>query len=183
MRIVTVTIVATLAALCIATNYALVSVPNVKFMDFIVFIGGFCFGPFTGALIGVLTWLIYGMINPYGFVPQVWFATMFSESVYGLLGGFLGKNFVSANFDEYHLKLSVLFGSIGFISTLIYDMITTIVFAWTFNLPIIGAIVIGVPFTLLHELSNTAMFSIGSIPVVKALKRLLGGEKFGVSKE
>ncbi len=32
-------IIATLVALCVATNYMLVSMPNVKVMDFMVFIG------------------------------------------------------------------------------------------------------------------------------------------------
>lgn len=183
MRINIIAIITTLVALCIATNYALAGVPNVKFMDFIVFIGGFYLGPLAGASIGILTWLVYGMINPYGFVPRIWLATMFSESIYGVLGGFLGKNFVSTNFSEHRLKLNVVFGTVGFISTLIYDIITTIVFVWTFNLPIIGAIVIGVPFTVLHELSNTAIFSISSIPVIKVLEKLSGGVKFGFSGE
>ena len=37
--------VATLVALCVATNYALVGVPNVNAMDFIVFVGGFVSDP------------------------------------------------------------------------------------------------------------------------------------------
>jgi len=53
----------------------------VKFMGIIVFIGGFCFGPLTGALIGIFSWAVYGTINPHGFVLQAWLATMFSELV------------------------------------------------------------------------------------------------------
>lgn len=178
-----VSIVATLVALCIATNYALVGVPNMKVMDFVVFVGGFCFGAFAGALIGILTWAVYGAINPYGFVPQVWLATMFSEVIYGLVGGFLGRNFVSADFNGQHLKLSIFFGTMGFISTLVYDITTTAVYASAFNVPIIAALVLGAPFTVLHELSNTAMFGVGSIPIIVALKRFVGGEKIGVSKK
>ena len=173
--------IATLTALCVATNYALVGMPNIKFMDFIVFVGGFCLGPIAGALIGVLTWLVYGLINPYGFVPQVWLATMFSEAIYGLVGGILGRNLVSTDFNEKRLKLSILFGTVGFLLTLIYDVMTNLVYASVFNVPIIAALVIGAPFTILHELSNAAIFSIGSIPVILALKKLWEVRKIGVS--
>ncbi|MDH5375773.1 MAG: ECF transporter S component, partial [Candidatus Bathyarchaeota archaeon] len=110
MNTLKVSIVATLVALCVATNYALVGVFQVKAMDFIVFVGGFCFGPFAGAFIGILSWTVYGVINPYGFIPQVWLATMFSEAIYGLLGGLLGKNLALTNFNDERFKLSVFFG-------------------------------------------------------------------------
>lgn len=183
MKALRVSIIVTLVAFCAATNYALVGVPNVKVMDFIVFIGGFCFGPFTGALIGVLSWVVYGAINPYGFVLQVWLATMFSESIYGLLGGILGKNLASTNFNGERLKLSIFFGTMGFILTLIYDLVTNVVYASAFDIPIIVAIVFGTPFTILHEVSNAAIFSVSSIPVIAVLEKLLGGKQFGISKK
>ena len=178
-----VSIIITLVALCVATNYALVGVPNVKAMDFIVFISGFCFGPVTGILTGILGWAVYGTINPYGFVLQVWLATMFSESIYGLLGGLFGKTLASTNFSGERVKLSLFFGAMGFIPTLIYDLVTDVVYASAFGIPVIAAIVIGAPFTILHEVSNAAIFGAISIPVIVVLEKLSGGERFGVSKE
>jgi len=180
MNTLRVSIVATLVALCVATNYALVGVHQVKAMDFIVFVGGFCFGPVAGAFMGILSWAVYGVINPYGFVPQVWLATMFSETIYGLLGGFLGKNLALTNFDDERLKLSVFFGTMGFILTLIYDLITTVVYASTYGIPLIAAIVFGAPFTILHQVSNAAIFGAVSIPVIAGLKKLSGGQWFGI---
>jgi uncharacterized membrane protein len=178
-----VSIVATLVALCVATNYALIGVHQVKAMDFIVFTGGFCFGPFAGVFIGILSWAVYGVINPYGFVPQVWLATMFSEAIYGLIGGLLGKNFALTDFDDQRLGLIILFGIMGFILTLIYDLVVTYVYASAFGIPFIVAIVVGTPFTILHELSNVAIFGLGSIPVLVTLKKLSGGERFGIFKK
>jgi uncharacterized membrane protein len=183
MNTLRVSIIATLVALCVATNYALVGVFNVKIMDFIVFIGGFCFGAYAGALIGILSWAVYGVINPYGFVPQVWIATMFSETIYGLLGGLLGKNLALTNFNDERFKLSIFFGTVGFILTLIYDLITNVAFALALGIPIIVAIVSGAPATILHEVSNTAIFGVGSIPVIIVLKKLSGGEWFGIFKK
>lgn len=173
MDIRKVSVITTLTALCIATNYALVGVHQVKAMDFIVFIGGFCFGAYAGAFIGILTWAVYGVINPYGFVPQVWLATMFSEAIYGIVGGLLGKNFVSTDFNDQRLGLSILFGTMGFILTLIYDLITNVVYAFTFGIPFVAAIVVGTPFTILHQISNVAIFGVGSIPVISVLKKVV----------
>lgn len=183
MRTSKVTIITTLVALCVGTNYALVGVPNVKVMDLIVFIGGFCFGPIVGALIGIITWAVYGGINPYGFALQVWLATMFSQSIYGLVGGVLGKNFASTSFDGQRLELSIFFGIIGFVLTLIYDLTTTVVYALTFGVPIIVTIVLGMPFTVFHESSNAIIFGISSVLVITRMEKLLGSERFGVSKK
>jgi len=169
-----------LVALSVATNYVLVGVPNLKVMDFIVFIGGFCFGPIVGASVGILTWMVYGVVNPYGFVPQVWLATMFSESLYGVFGGLLGKSLVSFSLKDQRFRLGVFFGSFGFILTLIYDLITNVVYAVTFGIPILVSIVLGVPFTALHELSNVAIFSVGSIPLIRAIRKVVGGSTIGL---
>lgn len=178
-----ITIIVTLTAFCVVTNYVSVGVPNLKIMDFIVFIGGFCFGPFAGALIGILSWSVYGVINPYGFVPQVWLATMFSESIYGLIGGLLGKNFVSTDFNDQRLGLSILFGTMGLILTLIYDVITNVVYALTFGIPVIVAIIFGVPFAIPHEVGNAMIFGFGSVPLIEVVRKLLGGDGFGVSEK
>ncbi len=183
MSIHKVSIIAILVALCIATNYALVGVPQVKVMDFIVFVGGFCLGPLAGASIGILSWMVYGAMNPYGFVPQIWLATMFSEAIYGLLGGFLGKKFALTNFNGVRLRLSIFFGTIGFISTLFYDLVTNVVYASVFGVPIIVAIVVGTPFHVLHQVSNVAIFGVSTVPVITVLEKLLGGERNSVSKK
>ena len=74
-------IIATLVSLAIATNYAMMPFYNIKLMDIIVFLGGFCFGPLAGALIGVTSWAVYGTLNPLGFSIPVLLATMFSIAV------------------------------------------------------------------------------------------------------
>jgi len=183
MNVHRISLIAMLVSLSVATNYALIGVPNVKIMDFIVFIGGFCFGPLAGALIGILTWAVYGTINPYGFIPQIWLATMFSEAIYGLVGGLLGKNLASTNFDGQHLKLSVFFGVMGFTLTLIYEVILNVVWALVAGISIIGAIVVATPFTILHELSNITIFTFGSIPMIIAIEKIMGVRSFGASEK
>jgi len=173
MNVQRISLVAILVSLSVATNYVLIGVPNVKIMDFIVFMGGFCLGPFAGASIGIFTWAVYGAINPYGFIPQIWLATMFSEAIYGLIGGLLGKNLASSNVDNQRLRLSIFLGTTGFILTLIYDLITNVVYALTLDLPIIVTVALGAPFAILHELSNAAIFAVGSFPIVKAVGKIM----------
>jgi len=181
MNIRKVSTITTLTALCIATNYVLAGIHQVKIMDFIVFIGGFCLGPLMGASIGILSWLVYGTMNPYGFVPQVWLATMFSETIYGLVGGLLRARFVPTDFKGVRLRLSIFFGAIGFISTFFYDLATNVVYASVFNVSVIVALFFGAPFTILHQVSNAAIFGMSSIPVITVLEKLLGSERVVVS--
>jgi hypothetical protein len=176
-----VALISTLIAVCIGSNYVLVGVPNVKLMDFIVFVGGYCLGPLTGVVLGALTWVVYGTINPYGFVPQIWLATMLSESIYGAVGGILGKRFASQRFDGQHARFSVFFGITGCFITFAYDSIVNIVYALVFSIPIIAALVLGTPFQIIHVLSNTIIFAGGSIPFIRIVNKLLGRTKFGVS--
>jgi len=83
-----VSLIAILVALSVSSNYALVWIPNVKFMDLLVFVAGLIAGPLDGAIVGALSWIVYGFLNPYGWVPTILIATALAETIYGILGGF-----------------------------------------------------------------------------------------------
>lgn len=184
-----VALVAILTALSVGTNYAMVSIPNVKFMDFIVFAGGFCFGSLLGGLIGVLSWVVYGVLNPLGFSLGVWLATMFSEAIYGVAGGFIRKMFSKPMLESSRssrINLGIFFGVVAVFLTLAYDIITTIVFWYAVPITarsqttLLAVIIFGVPFTIAHSLSNAVFFSIGSVPVINVISKVVrGGEKPG----
>jgi len=170
-----VSLIAVTVAACLGSNYALIGVANFKIMDLLVFVSGFVFGPLIGASVGILVWAVYGVLNPYGFVPQIWIATMLSESMYGVAGGLLGKSLSIVSTSGNRAGLSMLFGAMGFLLTLIYDLITNIAFALTFNVPIIAALIAGIPFAIIHEMSNAALFGICSIPLITVLERSYRG--------
>jgi hypothetical protein len=183
MQTLRIAIVACLVALSIATNYALIGVWNVKLMDFIVFVGGFCFGPVVGVLIGVLSWAVYGTLNPQGFVLPIWLATMFSETIYGIAGGFLRKG-LRTNFKGEWWRASVFFASVGALLTLVYDVVTNVVFGLTVGWNVVFAVVVGfIPFGLVHVASNLFFFFFGSVPVISAIKDVVGGENSVILKE
>jgi LytS/YehU family sensor histidine kinase len=169
-------IIAVFCAVSIGTDYAMFSLWNIKLMDFIVFIGGFCFGPIVGVLIGVISWTVYGTLNPQGFVLPVLLATMFSETIYGIAGGLLRKGLTGLKEETW--KASVFFASVGALLTLIYDVITNVVFGLTAGWNVVFAVVVGfIPFGLLHEISNLVFFGVGSVPVISAINKVVGGER------
>ncbi len=84
-------LIAALVALSVSSNYALIWIPNVKLMDLLVFVAGFISGPFDGAIVGALSWIVYGFLNPRGWILTILVATTVAEAVYGIAGGFLRK--------------------------------------------------------------------------------------------
>lgn len=178
-------LIAVLASLAIATNYLMVSLYNVKFMDMIVFVGGFCFGPVAGALIGSLTWAVYGTLNPIGFSLPVWIATMSSETIYGVMGGMMRKvlSGQDRSLEGSRFNLCIFFGILGAFLTVAYDMITNIAWGYVSGLNVLIAVLSGIPFGLVHEASNAVFFGVGCVPAINALFKVIGVETVGFSKK
>lgn len=175
MNTIKIAVIAVFCAVSIGTDYALFSLWNVKLMDFIVFVGGFCFGPVVGVSVGVISWTVYGTLNPQGFVLPVLLATMFSETIYGIAGGILRKRLTGLKEEAW--RASVFFASVGVLLTLIYDIITNVVFGLTAGWNVVFAVVVGfIPFGLVHEISNLVFFGVGSVPVISAISKLVGGD-------
>jgi uncharacterized membrane protein len=175
-------VIAILAALIIGTNYAMMPLYNIKLMDIIVFVSGFCFGPFTGGLIGCFSWAVYGTLNPLGFSLPIWLATMLSESIYGVVGGMISKALKgnSGGFKGQQLNLCIFFGTLGVFLTVTYDVITNIVFGYVTGWSILFAVIVGfVPFGLIHVISNAFFFGLGCVPTIKALLNVIGVENSG----
>jgi hypothetical protein len=175
-----------LVALATGTSYAMMPLYNIKLMDIIVFLGGFLFGPLAGGLIGILSWTVYGTLNPMGFSLPILFATMFSESIYGVAGGAIGKVLAKPdiNLKSGARSLCFFFGALGLLLTLSYDVVTNIVFGYVNNWSILFSVLTGfIPFGLAHELSNAFFFGVGCVPAMGALLKAFGGKTLGVSEK
>ncbi|RLE85939.1 MAG: hypothetical protein DRJ41_00200 [Thermoprotei archaeon] len=168
-----VALISLMAGLALVTNYALISVPNVKLMDLIVFAVGFSLGPVKGALMGVLIWVVYGTLNPYGFSLPIWLSTMVGESIYGVVGGLRGKRGFRLGGRREYLLRSLEMAFWAFLTTLIYDLLTNVVFALTFGIPVIQALLAGTPFMMLHQAGNIVSFFTLAIPVIQAINKAL----------
>lgn len=167
-------VIAVMTAACISTNYLLIGITNIKLMDLIVFASGFIFGTYVGASVGLLTWLVYGTLNPYGFSLPILAATCAGESLYGVAGGLLGSRTVQGSHGKdisSILFINARFAIIGFLLTFIYDFFTNIVSGFVAGIPITVALLSGIPFAIAHEFSNTAFFFIGASPLIRAMGR------------
>ena len=179
-----------MTSLCISTNYLLLWIPNVKFMDLFVFISGYTMGGVSGALVGVLSWLVYGTINPYGFNLPTLIATCIGESLYGIAGGLSEKLGLRISFGQSHVKErkfwkeSLGLGIIGFLLTFIYDLFTNIVTAIIFEIPLFVWIVAGIPFAIIHESSNFLLFFLVGGLLINTIRKItsIGGEKSSITE-
>ena len=177
-----ISIIAVLTALCVGWSYALAALPNINIMDLVVFVAGFIFGAPIGVATGVLAWIVYGTINPFGFNLPIWLSTVAGEAIFGVVGGILGRiNYKNTIKDFKIFRFSLEMGLWGLILTIIYDLFTNIVFAVSFKVPITAAIVTGwfIPpwFGILHEASNLILFFFAVYPLTKAIRHVRGGDK------
>jgi hypothetical protein len=182
--------IAVMTALCISSNYLLIGITNIKFMDLFVFISGYIMGSYSGASVGILTWLIYGTFNPYGFNLPTLMATCIGESFYGAIGGWYAK-LGSSEFDNSvqgpgrmlgrqgfwisNLKM----GIVGFLLTFIYDLFTNLVTAMIVGNQVLPLIIFGIPFTITHEISNFFFFFFAANTLISTICKLglRGGEQ------
>src|SRR5712692_775082 len=154
-----VSLIAVFTALSLATNYAMIDIPNVKLMDALVFIAAFLFGLEIGLGSAISIWIVYGFINPYGQADlTLLFFLITGESLYALSGALLSRASVAKdllNKAQPYGRTNLLFGLIGFQATFAYDVLTNFG-SWVFKTStlyqafIIGMIT-GVPFAILHE--------------------------------
>ncbi|MBS7648119.1 MAG: hypothetical protein QXU95_04485 [Candidatus Bathyarchaeia archaeon] len=170
----------------LVSNYALIGIPNVKFMDLVVFVSGYLMGVAPGVLVGVLTWLVYGTLNPRGFNLVILAATCLGESLYGVAGWLSAKFRLGLGFSSFGEAgggsvwwANLKFGVVGFFSTFIYDLFTNIVSVTIVGLPPLMAIIQGAPFAIIHEVSNFFFFFFGCSALITAVKKVMyeGGEK------
>ena len=174
-----------MTAACVSSNYLMIGLVNIKFMDLFVFISGYVMGGLSGASVGVLTWLVYGTFNPLGFNLLTLASTCLGESLYGLVGGLSarfgllasashgtasGEDFFASNFK---------IGIVGFLLTFVYDLFTNIVSGVSVGISPFVAIVAGIPFAVAHEGSNFFFFFLGGNVLIRAIQKVTfgGGEK------
>ena len=173
-------ITAVFAALALATNYALIGIPNVKIMDMLVFIAAFFFGLRLGISVAVSIWLVYGFVNPYGVDTFLMLSfLMIGECFYALAGFALKRSFVARDLvkgtKEYQ-RVSITFGLVGLLATFAYDILTNFG-SWVLGTSslyqafVIGNI-IGAPFSVAHEASNVVFFATIAPAIVVATSRL-----------
>jgi uncharacterized membrane protein len=172
-------LVAVFTALSLATNYVMIGIPNVKLMDAFVFVAAFMFGVDVGVGVAVLTWTVYGFINPYGQAgPILLIFLITGECFYAMAGAVLSRTRTAkalvANGIVYG-RIGTIFGLVGLIATFGYDVLTnfaTYLFVTSslYQALLVG-IITGAPFAIIHELSNLIFFATVAPGTIIAARR------------
>src|SRR2546425_2884984 len=82
-------LVAVFAAISLASNYAMIGIVNVKLMDTLVFLAAFLFGWRIGVGVAVVSWGVYGFINPYGADDLVLLSFLMAGECFYAIAGFV----------------------------------------------------------------------------------------------
>lgn len=164
-----VAIVSNMTALALLGNYSLVSIPNVELASVVIFITALVFGSTIGIWCALSTSIIYASINPWGpFIPQIWVTQLIGWVYVAVAGSMMSKK-MSKPYERSAGPKELFI--IGVVLTLIFDLVTNIGFSLVFNIPYILAIMLGLPFMLVHILSNGIIMAIVVPKVELILKK------------
>jgi len=164
---------ATFCAVAIGMGFSLMLMPNIELITVVVFLSGLYLGIRWGGLVGMTSMAIYSGMNPMGSglsFPPLFAMQIIGMSLTGIIGGLVRPFFFVKQFNVFLISsLAIL----GFTVTLIYDMLTLIAYPIAAGLGfsgILAALIKGLGFTLLHEISNAIVFVVSIPRVVKLLK-------------
>ena len=167
----TIALTAVFAAVAVGGNYALAGIPNVEISSVMVFLSGFLFGITTGSLTGLISMTIFQLWNPWGpFIPPIGVAVIGCTVLIGVVGGVTGR---SLNYSEVYTSKWFLGPSmIGVVLTLFYDFVTTFASSITWSMSFSVALIFGLPFMLIHIISNGILFGVLTPPIANVVGNL-----------
>jgi hypothetical protein len=164
---------AVFAALAIAVGYLLWAVPNVEGISAVTFFGGYFTGALPGMVVGAVGIGVFSFFNPLGPpLPAVLAAQILVMGLIGAAGHFWGS------LNSRLCLPGLTAGMLGAGLTFLYGIAADYGFAVSQGrgddpLPVIGA---GIPFSVLHIVSNAAIFGgLGAIVGRKFRDRRWGG--------
>jgi hypothetical protein len=158
MKTKDIALVAAFTALAIASDFALTDFANVKLVDPIVFSVAFVFGLEMGVYVGVLSELIWGTFNPFGFGGYIIPFLVAGEVLYALAGWAAAR--VWAGDSSRLATRNLYFGAVLAICAFVWDLETNVGTALISFWPsltvqkLLATEVIGIPFMVSHEVSD-----------------------------
>lgn len=145
-----------MTALALVGNYVFVAIPNVELGSGILFVTAYVFGFQTGASCAMLMAIIFGSVNPWGgLIPQIWITQVIGWLYIAAAGALLGKGSHGINQKS---QSEWILGLTGAFLTFFFDMLTNFGYSWAFEVPYWLAIVSGLPFMVVHVVSNAIIF-------------------------
>lgn len=161
----TIAIVSIFAALSYVLAWGLAWIPNVKLTYFIVYAVGFVWGMTAGAYCGILSALLWTLINPFGPAPlPIILTQLIGTSSCGLLGSLTRPMFIAMRSNLIKYPLLAL---IGLVAGLLVFIPINLVDAWLYQ-PFWPRFWVSMVFSLAGTLANCLIFPL-LYPVVQLL--------------
>ncbi|MBD3160087.1 MAG: hypothetical protein GF309_15010 [Candidatus Lokiarchaeota archaeon] len=163
-----VSIAAIMTALALIGMYALVGIPNVELGTAILFVTALLFGLEMGLGCMLTTAILYGSFNPWGgLIPQIWLSQVLGWLVVVIVGSFIGHQ--SPKTEESRYNGGVFF-SLGAVLTIYFDAMTNLGYSLATGIPYSTAFIVGLPFMIIHVISNTLIFGF-AVPLLESIIR------------
>jgi uncharacterized membrane protein len=169
----TIALIGVFTALCLAIQLS-PRPPNVEFTSLFTFILGFMFGPLMGVMFGGFVMFVNGFFSPWGFAGLNMPFQIVGMAVVGLAGSLYRRYLRSYSSVSFWIEVGIL----GAFLTELYDLVTNFGVAVSYMivgmnpaLAVITALAYGMPFSLIHVVSNIFVFGAVFFPLVKVLNK------------
>ncbi|MFH1755006.1 MAG: hypothetical protein ABIA59_04820 [Candidatus Latescibacterota bacterium] len=155
-------------------GYVLAGVPNIELMTVTIFLSGYLLGIRFGILIGTSSAAVHALFNPLGgSLPPLLLAQCVSFSLIGASGAMFGPLIEGL---RNRLAAILFAGLIGFVVTLLYDVLTNIAAFYIAmgmgpSEGFVGFVIGGILFMGMHIVWNTGLFLFVVKPVLTVLSR------------
>ncbi len=143
-------------------GFVFLFVPNIEFTILIAFLSGLLFGLKRGLIVAIVGEFVFSSLNPFG--SGLAFPPLLLAQIIGFIivaiAGFSFRS-IMPYFNDNRVKISISFGIVGLILTVIYDSLTTLAFPISSGFDfkqIIATYIVGIPFYLIHIIANTLIF-------------------------
>jgi uncharacterized membrane protein len=137
-------------------------------LTLVVFCSGVLLGVRDGLLVGVVTELIYSVLNPYGAVhPLVTVSQVAGMALAGIGGGVAARLALPAAPVPVRVALLAVCGAL---LTLWFDLVTNLATGVLFG-QMRATLIAGIPFALWHVFWNVVLFAAIGTPLVAVFAR------------
>jgi hypothetical protein len=175
-------LVGTFTALSVVLGYLLAYIPNIEIFTLMIFLSGFVLNKRYGALIGLLSSIIFTFFNPLGpSPPPLFIYQLIHYSLTGVSGALTkdfmkNREFFKPKEDLYVYQVLVIFGIVGGILTFVFDILSTLFGGFTVSITIdyfIATYLLGIVFTTVHLIGNILVFVFLLPGLIQLIMKLL----------
>lgn len=171
-------LLAVLSSLCLAVQL-MPRPPNVEFTSLFTFLAGVMWGIPVGMFFGGFVMFVNAFYSPWGYAGLNAPFQMFGMAIAGAAGGVYRRYAQRDSVVGWCYETAVIGASV----TLVYDLVTNLGFALQLTLAgsdlaaaIFVALSAGAVLMVIHVASNIVVFGALSMPLLVALRKLVGGE-------